>query len=724
MIEYLTEKITDLVNDFASEQEGKIKDFINKKKEEKSLEKRFKESSKRFFDEKIENSLSIEEIDFPALNEYVKKNLLTQVRDSLLFKDKWGSLSDSCFINSCINLAKADTPEKERIVCAYVRTAREIVKSFYIDKNSIELQMLLGEHFSNLFEYAEARHTELMTGFDKMYRDIAYINSFASVIDGISPKTLNLSPFHYRNDIITFRGREEEQKEIYSFLDDERKLLWMSISGDGGSGKSKLMYHMTQKLESNDCWKVIWLGKESLKSIMSKDKFEYPINLLFVCDYGGQFAEQLGDFIERLCEFKKTYSEKIRLVILEREGFAQDSDEILEPMWYIRFKRGLNRKHYIDISAFNRNNSMNLNPLNDNDFRKIVEDYLIKKDKSLSDEEINTVIKKAHEIDDRKTGARPLILLFVADAVADGKEAKNWDLNKLVEHVINRYEDNWKNVICNGDEGLFEAVKEITVYATAVGGWDMDEELEEPLKKSVEMFCERDNIREIICAVCEKSEYTGIWYPFEPDIVGEFYVLNYLTEKMKKPKMIWKKYISDFSDICWKNGSALFAWFLSRCVQNYCKQKRFKTIFVNGMEVFEPKNQGIQRAYVYGLFKLSSIQELKESEKTISRLERLLELNQKNQYIQTSYALGLYNLSNRQGLQERIRTIERLEKLWDDNPENQEILTAYAKGLFNLSCKQKLGEREKTIERLEKLWKAVPEGRRLEKLCSTTYYVY
>ena len=48
-------------------------------------------AAKRFFDEKIENSLSIEEIDFPALNEYVKKNLLTQVRDSLLFKDKWGS---------------------------------------------------------------------------------------------------------------------------------------------------------------------------------------------------------------------------------------------------------------------------------------------------------------------------------------------------------------------------------------------------------------------------------------------------------------------------------------------------------------------------------------------------------------------------------------------------------------------------------------------------------
>lgn len=441
MIELLKNKIISFVGDFTSKQEGKIKCFINKKIEEKSLEKRFKESSQRFFNEKIENSLSIEEINFPDLNEYVKKNLLTQVRDSLLFKDKWGSLSDSCFINSCINVAKADTPEKERIVCAYVRKAREIVKSFYIDKNNIELQMLLGEHFSNLFEYAEARHAELMTGFDKMYKDIAYINSFASVIDGISPKTLNLSPFHYRNDIITFRGREEEQKEIYSFIDDERKLLWMSISGDGGSGKSKLMYHMTQRLQSNDCWKVIWLGEQSLQSIMSKDKFEYPINLLFVCDYGGQFAEKLGDFIERLCTFDNTYSEKIRLVILEREGFTQVCDRLLEPMWYRSFRGNISRNHYIDSIAFYKNKSLKLNSLNDDDFRWIVKDYLIKKEKVLSDEKINTVIRKAHEIDDKKTGTRPLILLFVADAVADGNYAENWDLNKLVEHVIKRYED-------------------------------------------------------------------------------------------------------------------------------------------------------------------------------------------------------------------------------------------------------------------------------------------
>src|SRR5699024_9123728 len=140
----------------------------------------------------------------------------------------------------------------------------------------------------------------------------------------------------------------------------------------------------------------------------------------------------------------------------------QEEDKIIEPMWYKSFRGDLSRNHYIDSAAYGKNNSMKLKTMDDKDFRLIVKDYLTEKKKSLSDKEINTVIEKAHEIDDRKTGVRPLILLFVADAVADGNEAKNWDLSKLVEYVIKRYEDHWKNVICKGDEDLFEAVKEIT----------------------------------------------------------------------------------------------------------------------------------------------------------------------------------------------------------------------------------------------------------------------
>lgn len=756
MIEYLTEKITDLVNDFVLKQEEKIKGFINNKLKEKTLEKRLEESSKRFFDEKIENSMSIEEINFPALNEYVKEELCKQIKDILLELDLNKKEKDKeIFLNSCINISGAETENEKRIVKLYVEIAIDIIKSFFIGENPESLRALFSEVSENIEKHIDKSTEEIK----EAVKNSTDKNSFEYLIDSINPKTPSTSPFHFRNDILIFQGRKYEQKEIYNFLEDERKLLWMAITGDGGSGKSKLMYHMTQKLESGSEWKVIWLEDESLKSILEKTEFKYSKNLLFICDYGGQFSEKLRTLINRIDTFgNKDSGKKIRLIILEREGFAENCGEILEPMWYRNFCGDSSQNGRVNSTAFDKNKSMNLKPLNDDDFKGIVKDYLTEKKKSLSDEKINTVIKKAHEIDDRKTGARPLILLFVADAVAEGNEAENWDLNKLVEHVIKRYENHWKNVICKGDEELYEAVKEITAYATAVGGWDLrNKKIGEPIKSDIDLFFKKVNDKNMfLCGICEKTETDGIWTPFEPDLLGEFFVLEFLSGKIQNYD---DEYVTNFSDICWENGSVLFAWFLSHCAQNYCRQERFNTIFANGMEIFEPKdeenavwysyllvdmtacqtmenvgetakklksmsqkysyNQKILTEYAKGLVNLSCIQELKEREKTIEKLKELWRTAPDNKEAKTRYAKGLFNLSNVQELKERKKTIEELEELWKSAPKNREIQTEYAKGLYNLNYEQDLKEMEKTIEKLEELWKLASENQEVQ-----TAYAY
>ncbi|HIU50457.1 MAG TPA: hypothetical protein IAD22_05540 [Candidatus Limousia pullorum] len=700
MIEFLTDKITALVENFVSEQEGKIKDFINKKKEEKSLEKRFKESSQRFFNEKIENSLSIEEIDFPALNEYVKKNLLTQIKETLLEIDSNKKEKDKeIFLDLCINISGAETENEKRIVKLYVKIAIDIIKSFFIGENPESLRALLSEVSENI----EKRIDKSTEEIKEAVKNITDKNSFEYLIDSINPKTPSTSPFHFRNDIITFQGREYEQKEIYNFLEDERKLLWMAITGDGGSGKSKLMYHMTKELERGSDWKVIWLEDESLKSILEKTEFKYSKNLLFICDYGGQFSEKLRTLIKRIDTFgNKDSGKKIRLIILEREGFAENCGEILEPMWYRNFCGNSSQNGRVNSTVYDKNKFMKLNPLNYENFKPMVKDYLAEKKKSLSDEEINTVIEKAHKIDHRKTGVRPLILLFIADAVADGKEAKNWDLNKLVEHVINRYEEHWKNVICKGDVELFKAVKEIIAYATAVGGWDLrNKKIGEPIKSAIDVFLKKvDDKNMFLCSICEKTETDGIWSPFEPDLLGEFFVLEFLREKRQNYD---DEYVSNFSDICWENSSLLFVLFLSRCVQNYCRQERFKTIFADGMEIFEPKDEENAVWYSYLLVDMTAYQTAENTGRILENLERISKKYPENQEVQTIYAKGLFNLSNVQELQKRKKTIKELKKLSESTPENQEVRTIYANGLFNLSCDQNLKESEKTIEELKKL---------------------
>lgn len=697
MIEFLTDKITTLVENFVSEQEGKIKDFINKKKEEKSLEKRLKESSKRFFDEKIENSLRIEEIDFPALNEYVKEELCKQIKDILLELDLNKKEKDKeIFLNSCINISGAETENEKRTVKLYVEIAIDIIKSFFVGENPESLRVLFSEFSENIEKYID-KSTEKIKEAVKNSMDK---NSFEYLIDSINPKTQSTSPFHFRNDIITFRGREEEQEEIFRFLNDKEYLRWMAITGDGGSGKSKLMYHMTQRLESGNDWKVIWLEDESLKSILEKTEFKYSKSLLFICDYGGQFSEKLRTLINTIDSFRNDDSgKKIRLIILEREGFTENCGDILEPMWYKSFRGGLKEDDHVDSTAFYKNKSLKLNSLNDDDFKRIVKDYLAEKKKSLSDEKINTVIKKAHEIDNRKTGARPLILLFVADAVADGNEAENWDLNKLVEHVINRYEDHWKNVICKGDRKLYEAVKEITVYATAVGGWDLrNKKIGEPIKSAIDLFFRKVNDKNMfLCSICEKDKSDGIWSPFEPDLIGEFFVLEFLRNKIENYD---EDYVSDFSKLCWTKGNK-FWWFLYRCSQNYRKRKKFKKIFVNGMEIFETEDE--ENAVMYSYI-IDSMIDYKSEKETCILLGRLKNLC--NKYPEQKEFKKIYSekfgefVIDKNGVLNK-KSIDDLEEFCIENAEDENIQAVYSNVLCELIEHQIYPETEKTIEKLE-----------------------
>lgn len=658
-----------------------------------------------------------EEIDFYSLNKFISKNIFNQIKDELFLKENnYKSFSNSYFLKSCLNVAGANTPEKNRIVCSYVKDVLKFLKDFYYDEYDKKRKVLVSICVDNISKNINKRIKDIEINFERLNTNLIYKDSFASVIDDILPNPVNKSPFHYRNDIITFRGREEEQKEIYNFLDDERKLLWMAITGDGGSGKSKLMYHMTQRLESNDCWKVIWLGKESLKSIMTKDKFEYPINLLFVCDYGGQFAEKLGNFIEKLCVFGNTYNEKIRLVILEREEVVQEEDKIIEPVWYKSFRGDLSRNHYIDSAAYGKNNSMKLKTMDDKDFRLIVKDYLTEKKKSLSDEEINIVIKKAHEMDNRETGTRPLILLFIADAVADGKEAKNWDLNKLVEHFIERYKYYWKLIIGEKNDDLFKAVEEITAYATAVGGWDLrNKKIGEPIKSSIDLFLRKvDDKNMFLHSMCEKDKSDGIWSPFEPDLIGEFFVLDFLREKIQNYD---DEYVSNFSDICWENGNIFFAHFLLRAFQNYNMQKRFNTIFDDIIKLFEPKDKNNKLFYLYLIWDLSITKpyfNLNLLEKALDKFRVYSNIFKENQEIQLLYAQTLVNLTSQQEMPEIKKTIDELKSCVDKYPNNEKLLSVYTTGLFNLTIKENLPGIYGTIKELEKISIKNPQNKEIQ----------
>ena len=66
---------------------------------------------------------------------------------------------------------------------------------------------------------------------------VQYHGSFAEYIDGIKPESDNINAFHYRNELLKFRGRETELKMLSEFIESDEELSWIAVKRIRGSRK-------------------------------------------------------------------------------------------------------------------------------------------------------------------------------------------------------------------------------------------------------------------------------------------------------------------------------------------------------------------------------------------------------------------------------------------------------------------------------------------------------
>ena len=59
---------------------------------------------------------------------------------------------------------------------------------------------------------------------------------------------------HYLNEFCKFVGREKELVELNNFCSADKEVLWWSLVGKGGIGKSRLVYQWLKQLSNN------WFG--------------------------------------------------------------------------------------------------------------------------------------------------------------------------------------------------------------------------------------------------------------------------------------------------------------------------------------------------------------------------------------------------------------------------------------------------------------------------------
>lgn len=129
---------------------------------------------------------------------------------------------------------------------------------------------------------------------------------------------MGLAEYHFMQERIPFCGREEELSELDKFLNDDRQNLWWVISGQAGSGKSRLTLEFLKRL--NHDWFGFFLNKNATEA--DCEKFIPFRNTVVVIDYIVGNEGRIGRAVECLYRIfsRSVYSRyKLRILFIERE---------------------------------------------------------------------------------------------------------------------------------------------------------------------------------------------------------------------------------------------------------------------------------------------------------------------------------------------------------------------------------------------------------------------
>lgn len=388
-------------------------------------------------------------------------------------------------------------------------------------------------------------------------------NEFQNYVDNMRDKEQVNQDFHYLNFslTLTLRGRNCEIQYLKNFIEDSNKMLYCAICGDGGVGKSKLIHHFLE----NDCpdnWKKVYFSNDDLVNCMKKSNFTYNENLIIVFDYACVNASRIGDF---LCKINNNdlQPSKLRVILIERQQMFVTKDlKNKYPLWFERFL-GTGEKRYclrniayeFDIS---KNCFLSIDGFDKNTAFDVMDDYAKHKEKDLSEIEKTKIWRHLEAITCKNEKPRPLYLLFVVDAHLSSLDYSNWDFNAILDNIIIRYRKNWINHF--EKEDLATIFETLTTFATSTKELNLQyksNDYVEPFRKKICEFLENDEN----ATLPEHNERT-IVHKLEPDIIGEFHVLNHLKKYVDYTKL------EKICEAFWHTPNE-FSEFINRCILDY-----------------------------------------------------------------------------------------------------------------------------------------------------------
>lgn len=354
--------------------------------------------------------------------------------------------------------------------------------------------------------------------------------------------------FVYRSDFIPFVGRTAELEKLHNFLWSDALFCWQAITAPGGVGKSRLAWEFCQR--SSVVWRAGFVENlQTEKTTLASWQPKQPT--LLVIDYASKDREEVKGILKTLSE-RSDLDCAVRVLLLDRDS----SDEWLKEGW------PGSDGHAVEDCRYQE--PWPLETTLGEDASKEILCFFLGSGQSVSDTELQGHLNTLKGIDPKN---RPIFAAFYADAVVREGIGRRWDMESLIRDVIEREKDQyWKR---NGVRFVTGKDEAMLAFASMTGGLrsthtdlppqvtPISELLEHPERfDALGGYTEED----------EEGEAVQIIPAWEPDLVGELFVLDLLKNNKTTKSNSLRKHLLSFS---WNFNQKQTVSFINRIIQDY-----------------------------------------------------------------------------------------------------------------------------------------------------------
>ncbi|MFM7469764.1 MAG: tetratricopeptide repeat protein [Vampirovibrionales bacterium] len=413
-----------------------------------------------------------------------------------------------------------------------------------VEEGKQKLSELRQEDLQEMLELQTASMEELVKKFTQATGE--QFTSIQSQLEALlKPQpalTLNTTPnstnYHYGSGRVAFVGREAELCQLEAFLkydatphtptSEGSKLLWWAITGEGGSGKSRLALELCQgKLGMPYRAGFLQQGAEL------PDEWQPSEPTLVIIDYLPK-PKALWEKLSSYAEASKQWQHPVRILILERTVLSLNNPET---------QPGLNtsKEGLLNIAPISFGNTLGemcksvcyafeplkLSPLEASRMIALIKTVFSCKRLPIQRYPDDTaLLEKLRQID--PTLSRILLALYLADAwatcISDNKPLDITSIDCLLHHMLDKELRRWREII--PDDNQREAYRRLILLGTLTQGCFLD-----VLYASQEALPTRLGLPENACQNT-LSQFLGtsirndLLPSMQPDLLGEYFVLT------------------------------------------------------------------------------------------------------------------------------------------------------------------------------------------------------